>query len=48
MMYLRALGRLPTSGERERATALVLSGDAERWGDLAHGLYNLKEFIFLR
>jgi hypothetical protein len=47
-MYLLALGRPPSSAEAERALALVQSGRAEDWRDLAHGLFNLKEFVFLR
>jgi hypothetical protein len=47
-MYLSALGRPPSSAEMERALALVQSGREEDWRDLAHGLFNLKEFIFLR
>src|SRR5205823_1940637 len=47
-MYLLALARPPSHSERERALALVGSGESDRWRDLAHGLFNLKEFIFLR
>jgi hypothetical protein len=47
-MYLLALGRPPSSAEAERALALVQSDRAEYWRDLAHGLFNLKEFVFLR
>jgi hypothetical protein len=47
-MYLLALGRPPSSAETERALALTQSGRAEDWRDLAHGLFNLKEFVFLR
>jgi hypothetical protein len=39
-MYLPSLGRPPTSAETERALALVQSGRAEDWRDLAHGLLN--------
>jgi hypothetical protein len=47
-MYLLALGRPPSSAETEQALALVQAGRAEDWRDLAHGLFNLKEFVFLR
>jgi hypothetical protein len=47
-MHLLALGRPPSSAETERALALVQSGRAEDWRDLAHGLFNLNEFVFLR
>jgi hypothetical protein len=50
-MYLEAFSRTPT--EKERATALeFLKGEdpnsESAWGDLAHVLVNLKEFIFVR
>jgi hypothetical protein len=47
-MYLRALARPPSAAERQRALALVQHGGTESWRDLAHGLFNLKEFIYLR
>jgi hypothetical protein len=47
-MYLLALGRPPTSVETQQALELVQTGRAEDWRDLAHGLFNLKEFVFLR
>ncbi len=47
-MFLLALGRPPSAVERDQAMALVQDGSTEAWRDLAHGLFNLKEFIFLR
>jgi hypothetical protein len=55
-MYLSAFGRPPTDGERSACSAF-LEGQAKRygatmedgrvWADLAHTLFNVKEFIFL-
>ena len=55
-MYLAAYARLPEPSELEQATQFIeqqakLYGPQEQakaWGDLAHVLFNVKEFIFLR
>ena len=45
-MYLAAFGRAPTADER--ATATAFAGDDPRaWAELAHALFNAKEFIFI-
>ncbi|HEU5118744.1 MAG TPA: DUF1553 domain-containing protein, partial [Isosphaeraceae bacterium] len=50
-MYLAAFGRLPEDSERSQALAFL--GDAARtgepgpWTELAHVLFNVKEFIFV-
>jgi hypothetical protein len=44
-MFLRALGRLPTPNERDRA--LGFAGSAA-WPDLAQAIFNLKEFVYVR
>ena len=48
-MYLAAFHRPPT--EAERAACLEYVGsrtDAETWAELAHSLFNVKEFIYIR
>ncbi|MEM6672173.1 MAG: PSD1 and planctomycete cytochrome C domain-containing protein [Planctomycetota bacterium] len=49
-MWLRALGRSPRADELELALAYI-GNDAESggaaWVDLAHALFNTKEFLFL-
>lgn len=55
-MFVRALGRLPDDDELVRwtaaADALSISGDVlsdhEAWAELAHALFNAKEFIYYR
>jgi len=52
-MYAAAFFRAPTASELARAAALVSAPPAdgaagEAWVDLAHALFNTKEFIFLR
>ncbi|WP_419190333.1 PSD1 and planctomycete cytochrome C domain-containing protein [Saltatorellus ferox] len=49
-LWIRVLGRRPDGGERESALAyLDASSDArEAWVDLAHVLFNVKDFLFLR
>jgi hypothetical protein len=47
-MFLTALGRPPDEGEC--AAALSYAGgsdDVQAWADLAHAIFNLKEFIFI-
>jgi hypothetical protein len=53
-MYVTAFGRPPTPGELAEAVAFVEDGlrsahvdDVAVWADLAHVLFNLKEFIFV-
>jgi hypothetical protein len=56
-MFFRAIGRGPTEEELARCLRFVAqdvrqiagkSGDElEAWRDLAHVLFNLKEFVFL-
>ena len=41
-MYLEAFGRPP--GADERAAAIAFVGDTGAWADLAHVLFNVKEF----
>jgi hypothetical protein len=59
-MYLLALSRPPEAGETERALAFLeeqaatygqgvsWQADPRVWRDLAHALFNLKEFLYLR
>ena len=56
-MYVRAFGRPPSKDERAACLAF-LEGQAKRygtraddpkpWADLAHTLFNVKEFIFVK
>jgi hypothetical protein len=53
-MYLSALGRPPCDAESSACRQFLAprvhgrDGDIEAWADLAHVMFNLKEFIFLR
>ena len=48
-MFLQALGRPPSPAEIDRAQTYMADGaDARAWTNLAHALFNLKEFIYLR
>jgi hypothetical protein len=47
-MYLAALAREPDETERRAAIEFTASGDEHAWTELAHVLYNVKEFIFIR
>ena len=54
-MFRTALGRLPTTRERDEAQTFLSSLRAEHsgaddavWRDFGHALFNLKEFIYLR
>ena len=55
-MFVRALGRVPDDDERARWTgavnALSSSGDVlndvDAWAELAHAMFNTKEFIYYR
>ena len=46
-MYLEAFARPPDSAELEQARGFVAADTASAWADLAHVLFNVKEFIFL-
>lgn len=49
-MYLAALGRKPTEIERSRVLSFLNSesgADEQKWSDLAHVLFNTKDFIFI-
>jgi hypothetical protein len=45
-MFLRVFARPPEPAERDRVQTF-LSGDGS-WKDLAHVLFNAKEFLFLK
>ncbi len=48
-MFLSALGRPPEPLELDRSLGFLGDGaDADRWSDLAHALFNLKEFLYVR
>ena len=48
-MFLSALGRPPLPLELDRSLGYVGdSADEEGWSDLAHALFNLKEFLYVR
>jgi len=57
-MYLRAYGRLPDSIDRSQIQEFLnqqasrypgaTAEDARVWADLAHVIFNSKEFIFVR
>jgi hypothetical protein len=54
-MYLTALGRPPEASEEQaaldflgRATGSTAENDPRAWADLAHVLFNVKEFIFVQ
>ena len=44
-MFVRALGRKPTSGERDAAESFLAGSTRD---GLAHAIFNLKEFIYVR
>jgi hypothetical protein len=47
-MYLAAFAREPKAAERDTALAFVRSrSEATGWRDLAHAIFNMKEFIYL-
>ena len=46
-MYLAAFAREPESGEKDHALAFVRGRGAAGWRDLAHAIFNMKEFIYL-
>ncbi len=53
-MYLRAFARPPLPAEREAALSFLAASEpgkapsARAWSDLAHALFNTKEFIFIQ
>jgi hypothetical protein len=57
-MFLRAYGRLPDATDRAQVAAFLdqqatrypgaTAEDARVWADLAHVIFNSKEFIFVR
>ena len=48
-MFLGALGRPPTPLELDRSLGyLGTKADADAWSDLAHAIFNLKEFLYVR
>lgn len=48
-MFLAALGRPPDPLELDRSLGyLGQSAGADEWADLAHALFNLKEFLYVR
>jgi len=53
-MFLRALGRPATAQERDASATLIEQLRAEKsdelaaWSGLAHAIFNLKEFIYVR
>ena len=48
-MFLSALGRPPAPLELDRSLVyLGEDADAGAWSDLAHAIFNLKEFLYVR
>ncbi|MGL4464573.1 MAG: DUF1553 domain-containing protein, partial [Planctomycetia bacterium] len=50
-MVRAALGRAPTADERSQLRGFLAerpADDSGAWADLAHVLFNLKEFVFIR
>ncbi len=49
-MYLSAFGRRPTADETKTCAEFVAGKDADTkaWAELAHTLFNVKEFVFVR
>ena len=49
-MYLGAFGRPPSAEELTTCREFVAGkeSDAKTWTDLAHALFNVKEFVFVR
>jgi hypothetical protein len=47
-MYLSAFGRPQTDEESAACRAFIEGKDATAWADLAHALFNVKEFVFLQ
>lgn len=47
-MYRQAFARPPTPAELAAATAFAAGPDPKAWTDLAHALFNVKEFVFVK
>jgi hypothetical protein len=47
-MYLEAFARPPRAEELPRAAEFVSARGKDAWRDLAHAIFNMKEFIYLR
>jgi mono/diheme cytochrome c family protein len=48
-MFVDAIGRPPSEAERRECLAFLKKQDAATaWADLAHALFNVKEFVFIR
>jgi hypothetical protein len=49
-MYVAAFGRRPTADEAKACGEFVAGkgADVKAWGELAHTLFNVKEFVFIR
>ncbi|MGV3531839.1 MAG: PSD1 and planctomycete cytochrome C domain-containing protein [Chthoniobacteraceae bacterium] len=47
-MYLEAFARPPTAEETTRAAQFLQHAGDEPWRELAHAIFNMKEFIYLR
>ena len=47
MMYIAAYGRPPSPAETRRAVEFVSGTSGAGWNDLAHVMFNSKEFIFI-
>ena len=47
-MYVEAFSRAPDIAELEQARRFVLADTQAAWADLAHVLFNVKEFTFIR
>ncbi len=46
-MYLTAFGRPPEDSELQAGLEFVQPNDRQAWADLAHVLFNVKEFIYI-
>ena len=46
-MYEECFGRSPTDSERAQCEAFVNEAGENAWKDLAHALWNVKEFVFV-
>ncbi|MCH8922125.1 MAG: DUF1553 domain-containing protein, partial [Planctomycetes bacterium] len=48
-MFVRALGRPPSSNEREALLSILAASENEKpWADVAHVILNLNDFVFVR
>ena len=46
-MYMECFGRPPTDAEQAKCEAFIARSDENAWKDLAHALWNVKEFVFV-